>query len=397
MLPAANQSLSNRNRKGTRAAVLEAILLSESAVRGEIARQANLSEASVSRILSELRVDGMIEESRIAAPYAGGPTSVISVSKDIRVAGFELANDRLSFGVGPLSGAAEYVDRTDVGPRLAQADFELHFDEGIARMREWIDERGIVPRRAALAIPGFLPGRRNPILPWDSKRLAEFLTDRLGDLPVDITNSVVAQAALRRYAGQDPPEEDSHLFLFVGHGVAGTLVHGGGAIDSFRPYEIGHMVIERGGRTCRCGHHGCLEAYVSLGAMSQILGGTELDISAGDSAAIAARVAKTNCGSEIHERLVLLGVAVGNALNLEVTNRVRIGGWPSLLPDMARDAIMQGLGESLLGEASSVQLDFVAPALGADPKAALCFAAHRFVANGAPMVGGLDQAGEAVA
>jgi len=393
----AHQKFSIRNRKGTRAAVLEALLLKGSAVRGEIARITHLSEASVSRILTELRQEKLIEELRVSAPYVGGPTALITLCKDVCVIGAELANDRLSFGVGPLAGAADYADTTEVGPRLAQAEFETRFDSGFARLKVWLDERNIRPRWAAMAIPGLLPGRRNPILPWDDVRLAEFLADRFNPVPVELTNTVVAQAVQRRYSGQNVDGDDPHLFVFLGHGVAGTLVQGGGAIDSFRPYEIGHMIVERAGRPCRCGHHGCLEAYVSVGAISSLIDSVDIDLSGAGGVRLAAAVADPERGADLRNRLELLGLAIGNALNLNIADQVQIAGWPALLPDIARHSIMKGMSESLLGDVERVSLGFVAPAVRAEPRAALYFAAHRFVASGAPAVKVDDASDEAVA
>jgi predicted NBD/HSP70 family sugar kinase len=35
--------------------------------------------------------------------------------------------------------------------------------------------------------------------------------------------------------------------------------------------EIGHVLVEKGGRLCSCGQHGCLEAYASFHALAQQL------------------------------------------------------------------------------------------------------------------------------
>jgi glucokinase len=60
----------------------------------------------------------------------------------------------------------------------------------------------------------------------------------------------------------------SLLGVFWGTGVGGGIV-----LDS-RPWlgrgaagEIGHVVVERGGRRCPCGRRGCLEAYAGRSAM----------------------------------------------------------------------------------------------------------------------------------
>src|SRR5215210_4030872 len=61
---------------------------------------------------------------------------------------------------------------------------------------------------------------------------------------------------------------DSVLGVFWGTGVGGGLILDG------EPWtgrggagEIGHTIIDRGGRRCPCGNRGCLEAYAGRGAM----------------------------------------------------------------------------------------------------------------------------------
>ena len=57
----------------------------------------------------------------------------------------------------------------------------------------------------------------------------------------------------------------SLALLTLGTGVGGGLVLGGelwrGA-DGMAG-EVGHLTVEPGGRPCRCGNLGCLEAYAS--------------------------------------------------------------------------------------------------------------------------------------
>jgi glucokinase len=87
-------------------------------------------------------------------------------------------------------------------------------------------------------------------------------------LPVRLGNDVeVAAIGESRFgAGRGVP-----LFacVFVGTGVGGALVQDGvrfrGASSSAG--EIGHIVVERGGRLCGCGRRGHLEAYASRTAI----------------------------------------------------------------------------------------------------------------------------------
>jgi predicted NBD/HSP70 family sugar kinase len=375
-----------RSRRETRASVLESLLRSKGAFRTGIARDSNLTEASVSRILNELRKENIVEEKRQQTSNAGAPTAFVTLSKDIAVLGIELSNSRLSFGVGDLKGTLDYVERVPASPQLSQQEFERLFAEGTANVGEWISARGIALRQAAMSIPGFGREGGNPIYPWDMNRLAQSLGAALPGVPLTFTNSVIAQAAFHRYshpAGYGISGD--HLFLFAGHGVAGVIVNDAAPVDAFSAFEIGHMVIERDGLPCRCGHKGCLEAYTSLRAISPIIGLSDADILTKGDRFMEALSVDPAAREALRERQFLLGLALGNALNLHSVPKVVVSGWPSLMPEVDRAAIADGLNQSLLGGYSPerLELSFIEPLIGNDPKAALHYAAYCFVRGGA--------------
>ncbi|MBS7700696.1 ROK family transcriptional regulator [Chelatococcus sp. YT9] len=365
--------------------MLENLLRTGGAFRSAIARETKLTEASVSRILAELRSENLVQETRHPAPYSGGPTSLVTLSKSVAIAGIELSNSRLSFGIGDLAGTLDYVDRMPASPQLDQDAFEQLVRRSAAAMLAWAHARGITLRQAALSIPGYGREAGNPIYPWDVARLRGVLGEALPGLPLELTNSVVAQAAFQRYSQSTRyPVAGNHLFLFVGHGVAGVIVNEAASIDAFSPFEIGHMVIERNGLACRCGHRGCIEAYTSLRAISSILNLDAGEILHRGDSFIDMLDLDGDARAVLRERLVMLGLGLGNALNLHPLSSVVISGWPSLMPEEDRAAIIAGLDESLLGgfDERRLSLSFIAPSIGNDPQAALHYAAYCFVSGG---------------
>src|SRR5213082_1359841 len=98
-----------RSRRQTRAAILGHLLQSGGTFRPPLARAVRLSEASLSRILFDLKAEGLIEEVRRPAPYVGGPTGLVSLDKAVALAAFELTTQRLSVGVGGLSDELRYT------------------------------------------------------------------------------------------------------------------------------------------------------------------------------------------------------------------------------------------------------------------------------------------------
>src|ERR1700687_4977280 len=100
-----------RSRRQTRAAILGHLLQSGGVFRPPLAKAVRLSEASLSRILFDLKAERLIEEVRRPAPYVGGPTGLVSLDGAVRLGAIELTARRLSLGVGGLSGELHSAER----------------------------------------------------------------------------------------------------------------------------------------------------------------------------------------------------------------------------------------------------------------------------------------------
>jgi predicted NBD/HSP70 family sugar kinase len=141
------------------------------------------------------------------------------------------------------------------------------------------------------------------------------------------------------------------VFLLIGSGVGASVLAGGepyrGASTSAG--EWGHVTAEIGGRRCRCGARGCLEAYI--GAESVIARYREAtgaapagltDGEEGDEETVLRRILRTAGLEEVSpdvlaaravldETALHIGVGIGNLVNLFNPQRVIIGGWAGLL------------------------------------------------------------------
>ena len=59
--------------------------------------------------------------------------------------------------------------------------------------------------------------------------------------------------------------------FFVGTGLGGGIVLRGELVvgENRMAGELGHVIVQEGGRICNCGHRGCLEAYVAKTGMAR--------------------------------------------------------------------------------------------------------------------------------
>jgi glucokinase len=103
--------------------------------------------------------------------------------------------------------------------------------------------------------------------------IAESLRKRFG-IPAALRNDVqvAATGELAFGAGQGVSD---FLCCFVGTGVGGAVVIGGKLVTgvSGSAGEIGHLIVDSGGRLCGCGGRGHVEAYASRTAITYSLMG----------------------------------------------------------------------------------------------------------------------------
>jgi predicted NBD/HSP70 family sugar kinase len=368
-----------RSRRQTRAAILGRLLQSGGMFRPPLAKAVRLSEASLSRILFDLKAEGLIEEVRRPAPYFGGPTGLVSLDKSVALAALELTGQRLSVGVGGLSGELHYTERLPLPKTPTIESVGRVFHDALQLLGDWTRRRRVRLSQIGVAVPGL--GRSseldNPIIPCDARLVRGMLGEMFAGVPVEFTNSVVAHAMFHRCRREDYPFTGAHLFVFVGQGVAGAWMDDPIEADALVPVELGHMVFGDGGPRCRCGHHGCVEAYTSLPALAELLGVGEPELLQLGTEWLNAIPISSRVRQELRRRLFRLGLAIGNTLNVKPCPAVAISGWPSLLAEEDRKALVDGIDACLLGgrKFARVSLAFVPPSNGNDPNAALAFAA----------------------
>ncbi|NNF59646.1 MAG: ROK family protein [Rhodothermaceae bacterium] len=103
-----------------------------------------------------------------------------------------------------------------------------------------------------------------PNLPWPGVTpLADWLAAEAG-VPCVLTNDANA-AALGEMLFGDAQGMRHFLLITLGTGVGSGIVVDGKLVAGHRGFagELGHVIVEPGGRLCGCGRRGCLEPYAS--------------------------------------------------------------------------------------------------------------------------------------
>ena len=220
-----------------------------------------------------------------------------------------------------------------------------------------------------------------PNLAWKNEPLKADLEAML-DLPVVVENdgNTAAWGEFVYGAGADA---DDLLLVTIGTGVGGGIVIDGELYrGSFGvAAEVGHIRIERNGRLCGCGNHGCLEQYASgtalvRGAREEAAGGSLLardlvDRAGGDPQGITGPMitAAAQAGDEFAiERLTTLGIWLGEGIASLVAvidpSVVVIGGGVSEAGPLLLDPVHASLAANLTGRGNRPQLELRLATLG---------------------------------
>jgi predicted NBD/HSP70 family sugar kinase len=374
-------SRSNRSR------VLRELYFRGPSNRPRLTRDTGLSAATVATIVSELSAEGVVLEAGLDEPEVGRPSAILKVNPgygsfigvdlgetQVQVELFDLTLAKSAAAVQPLSPENEpstVVELVVRGVRQVQEAAGVADEEvlGIG-----VGVPGVVERAAEVSV-------HIASWEWQQAPLTAMLTEHLA-IPIFMDNGANAMAQAEMWFGAGRGYHNLAVLL-IGTGV------GAGIFADGNPYrgttnsagEWGHTTIERGGRRCRCGRGGCLEAYVGAPAIIQrwqeAAPGSQLVKRDQDMQTIVALLEAAKAGDEaatavITETAELLGEGIANLLNLFNPELVVLGGWVGvrlggyMLPTIKRVVEAEALPPSLRASRIALgQLQDDAVAMGA--------------------------------
>lgn len=149
-----------------------------------------------------------------------------------------------------------------------RADLDCLIEDARSLLADWEAKTGEVLARVGASVPGPADAARGivlnpPNLPsWHNAAIGAALQEAFG-VEVRIDNDANA-AALAEHAHGAGQGVENLLYLTMSTGVgAGVIADGKLLTGAFGGAgEAGHIPVEFPGAACRCGLHGCLEAYV---------------------------------------------------------------------------------------------------------------------------------------
>jgi predicted NBD/HSP70 family sugar kinase len=341
-------------RRRNRVAIIDVLRRTGHASRTDLVRDTGLSRTTVSKLVAEMQHEGLlVERGELAStdtPSVGRPAVALTLNPAAGAAvGIDFGHDLVRVAVADLSGVVLREARRDfdvdgdapgavalaadlVAGLLAEAGTTLDKVVGVGVALS----APVLRDGSAVAAAGILPG-------WAALSPGGELERRLGR-PVMMGNdaNLGALAEVCHGAGRGARNV---VYVMLSGGIGAGLVLDGELFTGHSGLtgELGHIVVEPGGRMCRCGNRGCLETVASAAAVLELLRPLHGDAVTLDDAVALARQGDDGCRRLFADAGREVGRAVGaicNAINPEL---VIVGGEMSVAGDVLVDAVREGI------------------------------------------------------
>jgi predicted NBD/HSP70 family sugar kinase len=326
--------------RGNRSLLLRSLYFSAPASRHALATATGLSAASVGKVVRELVGEGVVIEVGSLDSDGGRPRRLLRIAPGYGpVIGVDVGETRIRVGLFDLS-------MTELAEADHPIDARRHGPEAVASRilagLTTVLAKSAVPSDAVLGmgicVPSTVqqaPGKTvdSQTFGWDRVSL-ESLLRRGTNLPLYFDSRANTTARAELWFGSGG-ETSGAVVALLGSDVGASIISGGRTAHSALAgaSEFGHTVLVVGGRPCRCGSKGCLEAYVGAEAILDRFreaGGT-IAPDADERSALAAMVSDDQGTRVLAETLCYLGASIGGLINLLNPARVILGGWTGLL------------------------------------------------------------------
>ncbi|GAB0107611.1 ROK family transcriptional regulator [Nocardia sp. JMUB6875] len=299
-------------------------MLDGPASRAELAQRTGLTKATISSLVEPLLRQRILVEDPQVNSGRGRPSRPLRFSDEAPVAiGAEINVRHLAVIVQRLDGSTAVERRLELDNRRRGVDDLI--DRLAALIRITLAESGGEPMGFGLAVPGIVHDGvvvHAPNVPGlTGVRIGDRLSAALAAPMVAVDNeanlAALAHVWPHRLAGEDFVYVSGDVGVGAGIVLGGSLFRGGSGFAG----ELGHVIIERAGRACTCGSHGCVEQYAGLQAILSAAGHQRLD-----TLHAALRAGDTRSRSAVNCAGSALGTALTSLINICDVATVVLGG-----------------------------------------------------------------------
>lgn len=276
-------------RRRNRALVLTALRAANQRSRTEIANLTGLSNSTISAITSSMIDEGVLIELKgndNGLARRGRPQVALALNPTLAsVVAVTLTLNHVSAVL--IDYAGEAVDEEVQDLATQELDGQALIEAVIGCVRRVLTrqrENGYHPSRIALAVQGITSSDSSsmlwsPITPDENTRFAPALAAAFG-VPATVENDCNMITVALKW--REPARYRKDFFaVMLSDGIGMGLMVKGELFSGTHSSggEFGHMIHIPDGALCRCGKHGCIEAYAGNYALIRTArGGSEEDV-----------------------------------------------------------------------------------------------------------------------
>ena len=346
-----------------------------SSSRSDLVAFSGLNRSTVGVLVSELAEVGLVAERAGSAGQVGRPSlRVEAVPGSAVVVAFDLRVDRTIVALVGLGGEVLFRReqkhrRVNYTPQSAVRTVVTLTELALAKAPEGASWVGL-----GIGVPGVVDHvngrvRLAPNLGWVDvpfgESVLEALAERFGTVPSLTINNDADLGAIAEHVRGAGVHARNLIFLSGDVGIGGGVVIDDRLMTGASGFggEVGHMVVNPAGRTCRCGATGCWETEIGHDA---IVGSSDSTGSPGEVADVVRAAADGDPDAQAALQSVgeWLGIGLANLVNVFNPEVIVLGGHLRLVFPTVSGIVLRRIHFALPAAREQVRIEV--PAMNGD-------------------------------
>lgn len=264
--------------------------------------------------------------------------------------GVDIGGSHVGVGLVDSNGEIIKIHEKYIKDKSTENMEEFILNEIISVVSNWKEKENIEIDEIGIGAPGVICNNEivsSVNLNIENFKIGEEIQKHFPGINVKVMNDAKCAALAEKRWGSLKDYDDC-IFMCLGTGIGGAAFFDGKLIEPKRcaGFEIGHMIIVKDGKACKCGSKGCYERYASmrhfkrdirekLGLDESIDGGELRDI-------IRANISNEEVQKSIDEFIKYICVGLTNLVNIMEPQVISLGGgfvkYKDILFDKLKDS-----------------------------------------------------------
>jgi predicted NBD/HSP70 family sugar kinase len=331
--------------------------------RAEIARETSLQRSTVSAIVDDLILEGLIQESGAGESTGGRKPTLLELKRGTPAAiGVDVTPRETTIALADLNGT---ILQSEVFPTSADIDFMNR--QILAKVKRYTHDNKDADLQVGMSVPGIADQATGnivyiPYFQWSNWDIAARITEATG-LPVVVDNDANAVALAELWFGAEEIRKTRNFIeVLISEGIGTGIIIDGQVYrgELGAAGEFGHMFVGQNAPVaCSCGRRDCWEAHASEKAIVQRYVSTN-----GKSAAAVdiehlislALNGEKRALEVVRETATYIGIGISNLMIGFSPQAVVISGSIVRAWDLIKDEIQEIAGRSIRHQVDTTQI-----------------------------------------